>query len=43
MKYRLCAFSEGVKWLQDQWGVYWVNPQFLDEFMQTYNTGEYEK
>lgn len=36
MEYRLCGFTPRVKWLQDQWGVYWVNPAYLDEFLELY-------
>lgn len=32
-KYRLCAFSPGVKWLQDREGVFWVNPVYFGEFI----------
>ncbi len=36
MKYRLCAFSPGVKWIRDREGVYWVNREYLEEFLHLY-------
>lgn len=36
MRYRLCVFSEGVKWVQDQYGIFWVNEKYLAEFLQLY-------
>lgn len=38
MEYRLCVFTEWVKWVQDREGVYWVNPTYLDEFLNLFDT-----
>lgn len=36
MEYQLCNFTAGVKWVQDREGIYWVNPEYLDEFLAIY-------
>jgi len=36
MEYRLCDFTDWVKWVRDQQGLYWVNPKYLQEFLDRY-------
>lgn len=36
MEYRLCVFSEQIRWVQDREGVYWVNPLYLEEFCELF-------
>lgn len=37
MEYQVCEFTELVRWVQDRDGVYWVNPKYLDEFLELYD------
>jgi len=36
MEYRLWTFSRCVKWVRDREGVYWVNREYLAEFLHLY-------
>jgi hypothetical protein len=36
MEYRLGKFSPAVRWIRDREGVYWVNSEYLDEFLRLY-------
>jgi hypothetical protein len=36
MEYRLWTFSPAVKWVLDREGVYWVNSEYIDEFLRLY-------
>lgn len=40
MEYRLCALSSRVKWIRDREGVYWVNRDYLEEFLRLYRLDE---